>query len=472
MSNFRLALFFIGFVLLMRFWSFFPSVINHDESTYIVIADGLLKGKTYFKDYVDTKPAGIFLLYAAMLKVTPSIAALRIWTAIWIAGTAFLLSLLIIRLGGERRAAFAAGVIYIFLTSIYGFYGVSPNTELYYTLFTVLAWYLASGRPALSSWALAGLSLGIGFLLKYVVLFDALALGIFLLLRHWRAGRAWGGFTLRSAAMLVCLLVPITAVWWWYRQMGLEEAFRFYTLEVTSRYPQTKAVWDYIKFVGDFLLRYFPVSAMFFHAGFSGYAPREIRVMGLLWSSVLLLPVFITGRMFGHYFIQLMPAFAGLAGAFFSSSRPILKGWIEKIVQPGLGFALLGLVVAANLVMQKRDFYDKPDYPRQIAQWMEARLQPGDLVFTGNYHHIIYYLINQDCPTPYVHRSLIWEPHHIYALQIDEQKTWDDLIAQAHRFVLYQGELKPEHRYTEYLKSSYRPVKRFGKNITIWERRT
>ncbi|MBP8239553.1 MAG: hypothetical protein KAX50_06315, partial [Saprospiraceae bacterium] len=58
----------IGLALVMRFFSFFPSVINHDESTYILIAEGLLKGKVYFRDYIDTKPIGIFLLYAGFLK--------------------------------------------------------------------------------------------------------------------------------------------------------------------------------------------------------------------------------------------------------------------------------------------------------------------------------------------------------------------------------------------------------------------
>ncbi|HEX5625100.1 MAG TPA: hypothetical protein VFX48_03710, partial [Saprospiraceae bacterium] len=40
--------------ILLRFFSFFPSVIDHDESTYIVIAKALLEGQTYFKDVIDT----------------------------------------------------------------------------------------------------------------------------------------------------------------------------------------------------------------------------------------------------------------------------------------------------------------------------------------------------------------------------------------------------------------------------------
>ena len=31
-----------GLSLVMRFFSFFPSVMDHDESTYLVIADALL----------------------------------------------------------------------------------------------------------------------------------------------------------------------------------------------------------------------------------------------------------------------------------------------------------------------------------------------------------------------------------------------------------------------------------------------
>jgi hypothetical protein len=55
--------------VILRFFSFFPAVISHDESTYLVIARGLLEGKTYFVDLIDTKPIGIFVLYLSLIHI-------------------------------------------------------------------------------------------------------------------------------------------------------------------------------------------------------------------------------------------------------------------------------------------------------------------------------------------------------------------------------------------------------------------
>lgn len=461
----------IGLALVMRFFSFFPSVINHDESTYILIAEGLLKGKVYFRDYIDTKPIGIFLLYAGFLKLIPGIAAVRVFTALWIGLTAWVLYLAQLRLGSDDKAARAAGVIYIFLTSIFTFYGVAPNTELYYCLFTALALWLVTGPASTPTWALAGLSLGLGFMLKYVVVFDAAALGLFLLWRQAQFKSGWAVFWLRALLMVAAMLAPFALTWAYYANAGLGDTFRFYTFEVMKNYPVSRSLPDYLKFLADFFLRFLPVTAMFFYALFSAKTPRHLRVLGALWAALVLAPIMITGRLFGHYFIQIMPAFALLAGAFFAAGRgEDLPRWSRPLLHRRLGYPLLALLILGNVLLQKKDYFDKPDYPRIISNWLRERMQPGDIVYAGNYHHIVYFLLPQDCPTPYVHRSLLWEPHHVKALGIDERREWEHIIGQSPRWVLYQDR-GSNNMFTRHLQEHYRRVKVFGKDIVVWERR-
>ena len=120
----------------MRFFSFFPSVINHDESTYLVIANSLLDGSIYLKDYIDTKPPGIFYLFALLIKIVgPNIFLMRVFGALTVAATAFLLFLAKKRQFGNYKASFLTGFLYILATSIFTYYGVSINTELYFNLF-------------------------------------------------------------------------------------------------------------------------------------------------------------------------------------------------------------------------------------------------------------------------------------------------------------------------------------------------
>lgn len=460
----------IGVAVAMRFFSFFPSVINHDESTYILIADGLLKGKVYFRDYIDTKPIGIFLLYAGFLKWIPGIVAIRVLTALWVALTAWVLYLAKLRLGSHERAALATGIIYIFLTSIFTFYGVAPNTELYYCLFTSLALLLVSGPATTHTWALAGLSLGLGFMLKYVVAFDAAALGLFLWWRQAQFKSGWLVFWGRALLMMVCMLIPFAAAWAYYEHLSLGDAFRFYTFEVMKNYPVSRTLPDYLRFLADFFLRFLPVSAMFFYGLWAADTRRNIRVLSALWAALVLVPVMITGRLFGHYFIQFMPVFALLAGEFFATGRSdVLPRWLRPLLHRRVGYPLLALLILGNVLLQKKDYFDKPDYPRIISHWLRERMQPGDLVYAGNFHHIVYFLLRQDCPTPYVHRSLLWAPHHIEALDIDERREWERIIGQAPRWVLYEGPWI-DNFFTRHLQTHYRRVEVFGKDIIVLER--
>ncbi len=450
----------------MRFFSFFPSVINHDESTYIVIADGLLRGKTYLQDYVDTKPIGVFLLYAAVLKVFPSVWAVRVFTALWIGLSAWGLHLLSRRLGANLAAAWAAGILYIVLCSVFTFYGVSPNTELYYCGFTIAAAWLLAGKPGTGRWMLAGLCLGLGFIIKYSVLFDALALGLFLLWRQRQQPQGWGVFVGRVGAMAVAMALPFAGVWWYYKQTGLQESFLYYTFEVMRKYPVSRSLGEYTRFLADFLLRYLPLSVMFFYTAWAKYPPIALRVLALLWAGVTLVPVMITGRLFGHYFIQLMPAFALLAGAFFHERHPRIAAWLlaKRVCYP-----LVAVVLLVNLYLQKKDYYDRPDYPLQIATWLRPRLQSNDQVYAGNYHQILYFLLRRNSPTPYVHRSLLWAPHHIRALGIDETAEWERLIKLAPKYVVLQDGWA-SNTFTAFMQERYQVRQTFGKNISMWER--
>jgi 4-amino-4-deoxy-L-arabinose transferase-like glycosyltransferase len=90
-SPWQILLLFCLLAVILRFFSFFPSVIDHDESTYLEIARMLLSGKLLYVDMVDIKPPGIFLILAFFQWIFGySIFVMRLLTALWIALTAFM----------------------------------------------------------------------------------------------------------------------------------------------------------------------------------------------------------------------------------------------------------------------------------------------------------------------------------------------------------------------------------------------
>ena len=461
-------LIFLGTAFLLRIFSFFPSVINHDESTYIVIADALLRGQTYWVDVIDIKPLGIFLIYAALLKMGGgSIFLLRLFTAVWVAGTAYFLYRAAKAWQADENAARASGVLYIFMCSLFTFYGVSPNTELYYTLFNALALWLILAFPQRMWGALgAGLCLGAGFMIKYTVAFDALAMGLMLIWLFWQAKAPFFRLLLQGILMIAAFLVIPLLVYWTYRSWGLEEVFLHYTFGVGGAYPAELSVGNRALFFLDFLLRFLPISLAF---GWGLYWRAKPWILACIWAACVLVAINVQGKPFGHYFIQMMLPVAWLAGTFYTRDLPKPR-WIAPLFQLRNGAIVLSLLFLVNLFLQKKDYLDKPDHARETANYLRPLLLPDDQIYLGNYHQIVYHLLDQESPTPYVHRSLIWEKRHRAVLRISLNQELARIQKINPRFVVFQPELPDEPAAKAFL-FRYREIKKIRDKAVVYERR-
>lgn len=456
--------------VVFRFFSFFPSVINHDESTYILIGREILHGKHYFVDVIDTKPIGIFLFYTVFQwLVGHSIFLFRFLVAIGVGLTGFGLFAIVDQYLGNRKGAWLAGVGYILMTSIFTFYGVSPNTELFFTGFTVIALWLLLGGRQWWRFLLAGGALGIGFMIKYVVAFDALAFGLLgIWLAHRRAGKWWQGLW-GGVIMLVSFLVPFALVFQYYRLLGHDAEFLYYTFEVPGRYPVDRLWWEGIIYYLDFIARFLPITGLAIFTLVKGKKYLgDLYPFFIVWLFLDGLIIGWPGKSFGHYFIQWMPPIcllAGIAGsqnlAFFDQLKKIPLRW-------RWGLALVATV--ALLFTQKKDYLDKWDHAKDTADALEKRLEGGDQIYTGNYHHILYYLLEKETPTPYVHRTLLWAPHHISALEIDLEKETRQILALRPRFLTLEY-VPPPTLLADSLYKYYQPVDTIGGRVTIYEHR-
>jgi 4-amino-4-deoxy-L-arabinose transferase-like glycosyltransferase len=477
-SPLRVLAAFTGFALLLRFLSFFTSVIDHDESTYIVIAAALLDGKVYWRDVIDTKPIGIFTLFAIFQAIFgKSILMIRLITTIWIALTAWMLYLVHRKLlpasapDVYNSGPVASGILYVLMTSIFTFFGVSPNTELFFNLLTVTAlWTIVSYRHV--AWFfLAGLLLGMGFMIKYVVLFDAIALGLFFIWKQVIERKKWIYWLTRCVWMGIGFLVPVLITWWYYRQLGMEDTFLFFTFELSGRYFHHPPFIEYLIFLLDCLARYLPITFWFVYCASKWRVTGpSLPVLSVLWGGLALIIVLVPGKFFGHYFIQVMAPMSLLAGSFFDRRREVPKSiaWMRK---PAFVYPALIAIIFLTLGFQKADFISKQDYPKEVAAFLNQRLQPGDILYSGNYHHIIYLLTGTSSPTPYIHRSLLWDAENIKALNIDQEAELQKILQQKPRFILIGKPVPEDNILTLTLASSYKLIQTFDQKATVYERR-
>ncbi len=467
-----------GLSLVMRFFSFFPSVMDHDESTYLVIADALRQGNVYLRDVIDTKPIGIFTLFAVFqILFGKSIIVLRIITAIWIALTAWMLYLthreLIKDSPGylNNPAPVASGVIYVFIISIFTFYGISPNTEHFFNLFTITALFLILRYQGLLWVFLAGVLLGMGFVIKYVVLFDALAIGLFYLWQQVTARKKWMYWFSRCTLMAIGFSIPFACVWMYYRQLGMEETFMFFSFELSGRYIINPPWHDYVIYVLDGLLRFLPVTVWFLFCSWHWRtAGTALPFLSWLWCGLVIFIILLPGKLFAHYFIQFMLPLSLLAGSFFDTRRTPGRpyGWMRK---PAIGYPILAVLILVNMAFQKSDYFDKADYAAEAAAYLNTRLEPGDILYTANAPQIIYLLTGTRSPTPYVHPSLIWDKDNSKALGIERSEEWNKILVQQPRFIIIKNNLQPDNPMLPALDTAYQQVQSFGKGLVLFERR-
>jgi len=142
--------------------------IGRDQSTYAVIAQGLLHGKQLYRDLWDMKPPGIFYLYIPFVGLLGNVSWLvGLIDIVWLLAVSYALYRFAEPFVGEAAAVLAV-VVYACWHCRAGYVNAG-QPEDFLTLFVLLA-YLAVPREerlAKSRLLVAGLLFGAAFWVKY-----------------------------------------------------------------------------------------------------------------------------------------------------------------------------------------------------------------------------------------------------------------------------------------------------------------
>lgn len=414
-NNGFLLVCFMGIAVIMRLFSFWNSVLDHDESTYMIIGRDILQGKSLYSEVTDTKPVGIFLFYAGLeFLFGSSIAMKRLVFSLVVGVTAFFLYKISGRIIRQNRVAIASGLIYIFYTSVWNYHGRSPNTELLFNVCTAgaLLFFLS---PGYRNYFFGGLILGIGFIIKYLVLFDLLAFVLFFtILEASRTGRFLNfHLFLRGIIAGLAFSIPFGLVnlYFWLGDHFRE--FYFVTYELPGNYGSNPSLIRFFVMLLDLAAKFLPVSFMVLYVLVKKEKPlkREYRWFFAIWIASVMFAMYIPGKEFSHYTIQLMLPLSLLAGIFFHPG--LIKDRLTRRIFSGkTGWAILAfLIVVIQTVSFVNDIV-KNDYPEEVTEYLEDNLEKGEKVYVSNYAHIIYYLLGIDSPTKYVHSNLLFTDTH------------------------------------------------------------
>jgi hypothetical protein len=387
-----MALGFVALAFALRLPALLYSVLNFDESMYLLMGDQLRQGFLPYTTLCDLKPVGLFALFAAISALPmDGVVAMRLVGSIVVGLGAFLLWLLAGRLfeDGERRIGTAAGLAYVVFMLTAG--GLNTQSELFLDLLTM-----------------AGLLLG------------------FLLLTTPRAGRvgahlreSWPALALLAAmaaapTLLVILVYAmsghlgawiagnVTAHRAFYGEgVGPEIAWDAGFRAVIEQAPLWTAAG-----LGALLSPWLTADGR----------ERRVVLFLVLWVALIALGQVFLRFMADHYFLQFLPPLC-LLGAFLLD-RAVLRHVGRPLARRALLAALVGITVFAvaknpyvNAFYVAKDRYllgqaFAGDAARQVAADLAPDLREGDAVYVFGFMPIVYYLTGARIPTRFAFTGL------------------------------------------------------------------
>jgi 4-amino-4-deoxy-L-arabinose transferase-like glycosyltransferase len=381
-----------------------------DEGGYAYTAQWWFRGLTLYSDQLwFDRPQGIFLAYKlGMALFGPETWAIRLWGALWAAGTSVLVALIAGRLYGQR-AAWVGGILHAVFSALPQIEGFTANAEVFAALpATASAYCLLIGCPTL-----AGLLASLALLLKpsggSIAL---LRLGwlLFQERKQWRR-QCWrrqywrclvcyalGALPLCLAALLHgSVTVGLPAYWHAVAgfRLGLRDGSPLAGLLRHGR--QTAPAW-------------LPLVAL----GVAGWRQGERgrlapeRVFVAVWLASALAGMALGGHWYPHYFIQAMPPLAVLAAGglvrVWGDGRPVAR------LAAALMLAAPLLLLAPYLRLSPAEgnwlLYRRPGYriAAEVARYLQDHTRPDESVYVAFAESDIYYLADRRSAFPYLYR--------------------------------------------------------------------
>lgn len=375
---------------------FFAVPMISDEGGYAYIARFWTGDYQLYRDIPFDRPQGIFVLYRLGLALTgPNLVDIRLFAALYSAGTVAAMFLFCHRALSVGEAWLAAGLMAIFSVSP-SIEGFTANAETYLNLPVILCAHLTWSRR----WFSAGVLAGLAILVKPSGAASVALAGC------WALITSPGSLAARRVfAGVVLGVTPALAHGAWIGAHHLWESLvvrraLFYNAYTASLERQIDALTAGLQAT-------VPAWAFLFAASAVGVLHRREAPtgFGLLWLGCTILGMAIGGWWRQHYFIQVIPPLAFLAAIG-------LAQWKKSSLRPAwavtLGVTAL-LFVQRDVALAFRHpdavswhLYKRPAYQLsyEIANYVKTNTSPSDRIYVAFADAQIYYLSERVAAAP------------------------------------------------------------------------
>jgi len=341
-------------IFLVRLPSLFEPFYYGDEMIYLTLGNAIRQGVVLYQGIHDNKPPLLYFLASLAGNVFWFRAILAAWM---MATTIAFWKLTSVLYPKKQRFQIIATVVFAILTTLPLLEGQIANAEVFMIGPTIVAFYLLLSRKLSTRLVFfAGILLSIATLFKVPAAFDLLAVVFLWVITLFSKNPKWGDFFRTVAVLTAGFLVPlgISFIWYWSRG-ALNDYFVAAFLQNVG-YLSSQRVGSIIQ-QEPFLVRNGPILFRGIVMGTGLFTLLLLRnrlskqfVFACAWLLVGLFAVTLSERPYPHYFIQVVPSIALLAG---------MLGTLETIEQ-SLTIIPLSLVL---LVAVHFKFWYYPSLP-------------------------------------------------------------------------------------------------------------
>src|SRR5216117_3839704 len=161
----------IALVIILRAPTLFPSLYTIDEAYYSTIAIDMLDGGTVYRTAVDTKPLGMYYIYAGVFAVAGrnNLFAVHLLAIFVVAATALVLRRIGARVADNWAGAWSGIGYTVFVHAYWPGDTLGANSEIFASLplaLSVLAFLQGQRRPAWGLMFLSGALIGVATLIR------------------------------------------------------------------------------------------------------------------------------------------------------------------------------------------------------------------------------------------------------------------------------------------------------------------
>lgn len=385
-------LFLVSFFVRLPF--FFRDYIDRDESTFILMGQSWVDGHLPYTELWDLKPPITYLFFAGIIYVFgKSFIAIRLIGAIIVAITAFYTYQIALTCTGKKVGLWAS-IGCVALLSMFGsLQGVM--SEHICMLFFMPALFLLITRKKGYWFLLSGILIGLSLMTKLNLAYVVVALGLYLLVIHFRKNKLGLGiqkgvlFALGILIVIFLTFLPYylnqyPEVWWKSVVLASLEYAGARRYSIFGFLPITLVI-------GLFLYLAWKRNYLDF---------KNPTIKWLVLTVIVIVFSFIRGgRINGHYLIQFHPVFMMLF-AIFISQIPFPNKWNYKpyaivilLLLPMESYLEYGNIIKTRIT--KGTFFNGEgiSVPRYIE---ENEIDTKNILFLG--YHIGYWSLGTKPP--------------------------------------------------------------------------